>query len=126
MNRKSYLGDSVWAEFDVVRDRVVLTTENGYRPSNRVVIEREVWEALLVYMEHTPFTHGTETVQTGEPQKLEPVVHFFIAGETACDMPGPGPSGWPHHHRWSSVWLDVNCQKCLRLKPAISEPETKP
>lgn len=37
MERKVYIGDSVYAEFDGFG--VILTTENGYGPSNTIVLE---------------------------------------------------------------------------------------
>ena len=41
---KEYLGDSVYAEFDGFG--IVLTTNNGYGPSNTIVLEPEVLAAL--------------------------------------------------------------------------------
>lgn len=43
---KVYLGDSVYAEFDDC-DCLVLTTENGLGPSNTIVLEPAVFDALL-------------------------------------------------------------------------------
>ena len=45
---KTYLGDSVYAEFDE-GGRIVLTTENGGPPSNRIVLEPDVLIALGEY-----------------------------------------------------------------------------
>lgn len=42
---KSYLGDSVYAEF--TRGMLRLTTDNGMGPCNRIFLEDEVVEALL-------------------------------------------------------------------------------
>lgn len=44
--KKTYLGDSVYAEFDGWA--IVLTTENGYPddPRNRIVLEDSVYHAL--------------------------------------------------------------------------------
>jgi hypothetical protein len=49
---KTYLGDSVYADRDNL-GRVVLTTENGYHddPRNRIVLEPEVFTALIKYVE---------------------------------------------------------------------------
>jgi hypothetical protein len=44
---KTYLGDSVYA--DMIGDMIVLTTENGYGPSNRIGLEPEVFDALLIW-----------------------------------------------------------------------------
>lgn len=43
--KKVYLGDSVYAQVDEL-GRVVLTTENGFGPSNTIVLEPEVLAAL--------------------------------------------------------------------------------
>jgi hypothetical protein len=45
--QKAYLGDSVYAEFDGWH--IVLTTENGYGPSNTIALEPEVLAALNRY-----------------------------------------------------------------------------
>lgn len=46
---KTYLGDSVYADFDGYR--IVLTTENGYPddPRNRIALEDHVMNALVRY-----------------------------------------------------------------------------
>lgn len=49
MSKKTYLGDSVYADFDGFQ--IVLTTENGYGPSNRICMESEVFRALFAYIE---------------------------------------------------------------------------
>lgn len=46
---KEYLGDSVYVEFDSYD--IVITTENGDGPSNRIVLEPEVLDALNKYVE---------------------------------------------------------------------------
>ena len=47
---KEYIGDSVYADFDGFA--VVLTTENGLPndPSNRIVLEPEVYTSLHQYV----------------------------------------------------------------------------
>jgi len=42
---KAYLGDSVYAEFDGFH--VILTTENGYRADNLIMLEPDVFKALI-------------------------------------------------------------------------------
>jgi hypothetical protein len=44
---KAYLGDGVYIEFDEVD--LVLTTEDGVRITNRIVLEPEVYRHLLEY-----------------------------------------------------------------------------
>jgi hypothetical protein len=46
---KVYLGDSVYADFDGYH--VVLTTGNGFGPSNTIYLEPAVLAALLKYAE---------------------------------------------------------------------------
>jgi hypothetical protein len=43
---KRYLGDAVYAEFDSATLGVILTTEDGIRETNRIVLEPEVLDAL--------------------------------------------------------------------------------
>ena len=49
--KKEYLGDSVYATFDGFG--IVLTTENGAPgdPSNEIILEPEVYEALVQFVE---------------------------------------------------------------------------
>ena len=49
MKRKVYLGDSVYLQID--ERGVVLTTENGYGPTNTIVLEPEVWFQLKRFVE---------------------------------------------------------------------------
>ncbi len=49
MKPKAYLGDSVYVE--CVADDLILTTNNGEADSNTIVLEPEVYEALLRYTE---------------------------------------------------------------------------
>lgn len=44
---KDYIGDSVYADFDGYA--ITLTTENGFSPSNAIVLEPEVLAALNQY-----------------------------------------------------------------------------
>lgn len=46
--KKAYLGDSVYASFDGWH--IVLTTENGYGPSNTIALEGSVLSALMDYV----------------------------------------------------------------------------
>ena len=47
---KDYLGDSVYADIDEA-GALVLTTENGYGPSNTIILDSETYAALLRYVE---------------------------------------------------------------------------
>jgi len=47
LDEKVYLGDAVYAEFDGYS--ICLTTENGITTTNIVVLEPEVFKALLNY-----------------------------------------------------------------------------
>jgi len=45
---KQYIGDSVYVDFDGCG--LVLTTENGYGPTNTIMMELEVYDALVAYV----------------------------------------------------------------------------
>lgn len=45
---KTYLGDAVYADFDGYA--IVLTTEDGIRVIDRIVLEPEVYHALTVFV----------------------------------------------------------------------------
>lgn len=62
---KQYLGDSVYADFDGFA--VTLTTENGLGPTNTIILEPEVVEALLRYREWAK-QRASEIAAT-QPQK---------------------------------------------------------
>lgn len=49
MSNKAYIGDSVFVEF--YNNKLTLTTENGYGPTNTIVLEDEVYSALLKYVD---------------------------------------------------------------------------
>ena len=54
MPSKDYLGDSVYVETDPVDPGgIILTTENGLPddPSNTIVLEQQVIDALIHYLE---------------------------------------------------------------------------
>ena len=48
MIKKIYIGDSVYAEWNGFQ--LVLTTENGYGPSNTIYLEDSVIQSLLHYL----------------------------------------------------------------------------
>ena len=45
---KEYLGDSVYVDF--LGDAICLTTDNGLGPTNEIVLEWDVYEALVRYV----------------------------------------------------------------------------
>lgn len=45
---KRYIGDGVYIDFDGYG--IVLTTENGIRETNRIVLEPEVYSELMRYV----------------------------------------------------------------------------
>lgn len=49
MKQKEYIGDSVHVEINEY-GQIVLTTENGYGPSNTIILEPEVMRALNEYL----------------------------------------------------------------------------
>jgi hypothetical protein len=69
MKKKTYLGDSVYAEINQSH-QIVLTTENGFGPSNTVILEGEVYMALLAWVNSfesrsKPTDKGSETEGMG-------------------------------------------------------------
>jgi len=46
--RVTYLGDSVYAE--LCNGELMLYTSNGMVKSNKIYMEREVWQALKIFM----------------------------------------------------------------------------
>lgn len=52
MKIKTYLGDSVYAEFNQW-NQLVLTVEDGITIKDTIYLELEVWEALIIYMKGT-------------------------------------------------------------------------
>ena len=50
---KEYLGDGVYTEQDEF-ENVVLTTENGLLTTNRIVLEPQVLQALLDFLDIVP------------------------------------------------------------------------
>lgn len=51
-SRKVYLGDSVYVVWDGFV--LILTTENGYGPTNTIVLEPKVYEALSQFAATLP------------------------------------------------------------------------
>jgi hypothetical protein len=47
---KEYLGDAVYACFDPLTGDLVLTTEDGYSVTNRIVLEDAVMQNLLEFI----------------------------------------------------------------------------
>ncbi len=56
MKKKTYLGDGCYVEQDEFGD-IVLTTENGVEVTNRIVLEPEVYTALIAYVERLKAAH---------------------------------------------------------------------
>jgi hypothetical protein len=95
---KAYLGDSVYVERD--GRGVVLTTENGYGPTNTILLEAEVLDALLGFV--------ARIVEDGDAAaRIERLRGVAATGEREpwtcpnCQRPhDPAPSpccpcGWP-------------------------------
>ena len=56
--RKTYLGDGVYADFD--NYNIVLTTEDGVSVTNRIYLERAVFDALTKFVATLIAEHGEE------------------------------------------------------------------
>jgi hypothetical protein len=59
---KAYLGDAVYVEFD--GGALVLTTEDGIRETNRIVLEPQVYGALEQYVQRLRENDRTQTQET--------------------------------------------------------------
>ena len=46
---KTYLGDSVYAEFR--EEMIILTTDNGFGASNTICLESEVFDSLIRFVD---------------------------------------------------------------------------
>jgi hypothetical protein len=49
---KRYIGDGVYVDFDGFA--IVITTENGFETTNSIVLEPDVYEALLEWVASLP------------------------------------------------------------------------
>lgn len=59
MSKKTYLGDSVYAEFDGFV--IILTTEEGLPlPSNIIILEPEVAQGLEAFIKRTLYPDNTK------------------------------------------------------------------
>lgn len=56
---KRYLGDGVYAQIEDYGD-LILTTENGVRVTNRIVLEPAVLLSLLKFVKASPDTSSGE------------------------------------------------------------------
>lgn len=48
---RQYIGDAVYAEFDERGDLVLTTSDGTPYPTNRIVLEPAVWDALCLFMQ---------------------------------------------------------------------------
>ena len=62
---KVYLGDGCYVEFDGYG--LVLTTENGISETNRIVLEPEVYRALVEFVAHLKDRTKTSAGGHAEP-----------------------------------------------------------
>lgn len=60
MKQKDYLGDGVYVNFDGFA--LVLTTEDGITVTNCIVLEPDVYRALLGYVERLKTKPAVETI----------------------------------------------------------------
>lgn len=64
MDVKAYLGDGVYVAVDP-RGEFVLTTEDGIRATNTIYLEREVVDALLLFVSHARERSAKEVSHRG-------------------------------------------------------------
>ncbi len=63
---KTYLGDGAFAEITPMG--IVLTTSNGIEDTNRIVLEAEVWGALLGYVARARVAQPSSDASPVEPK----------------------------------------------------------
>lgn len=61
MNTKQYIGDGVYAEFDLNTLEVILTTENGITTTNRIVLESKVLDNLGEFVKRIIYQRNKKT-----------------------------------------------------------------
>jgi len=66
--RKQYIGDSVYAQFDGWN--IILTTEDGRDVSNTIVLEPEIYHALLKYVEAIKKSNREEALRLEKENPL--------------------------------------------------------
>lgn len=59
---KAYIGDGVYVDLDAAHC-VVLTTEDGYQTTNRIVLEPEVYLSLLRWFSRTMERRAQEAAE---------------------------------------------------------------
>jgi hypothetical protein len=64
---KRYLGDGVYVDFDGFA--LTLTAENGIKVTNIIVLEPDVYSALVQYVEHIPDLHVMGRLPAMPPTK---------------------------------------------------------
>lgn len=59
---KCYLGDAVYVDVDSATGNLVLTTEDGLRETNRIVLQPQVFHSLVEYVSflHVPFPRSDD------------------------------------------------------------------
>lgn len=53
---KHYIGDGVYVEYDSNTYSIILTTENGYEVTNKIVLEAEVLSNLEEFVKRTIYS----------------------------------------------------------------------
>ena len=68
---KTFVGDSVYAEWDGCE--LILTTDNGYPddPRNRIVLDPQVWSALVQWLDRAKFRETPNAALTSQEKPNE-------------------------------------------------------
>lgn len=82
---KTYLGDGVYADFDGFG--IVLTTEDGIRETNRIVLEPEVYTALTQYIEHLQLPEARISATDTDTGLCCMAAHANATPPWTCDCP---------------------------------------
>lgn len=64
MTHRTYLGDGVYVCIDE-GGRIVLTTENGVEVTNTIVLEFEVFDALIIWMQRSDLFRAFRIIGLG-------------------------------------------------------------
>lgn len=114
MTRKTYIGDSVYAEID--DDEIVLTTNNSYPddPRNRIVLDSEGWKTLKDFVEPSTQACGIVPPTAGYRPCRRSLGHSGpCAHEFVDDLPVPVAIDPVAYQKWA----DANACKSCGARP---------
>lgn len=73
---KQYLGDGVYAEFDNQALNIILTTEDGIKATNTIVLEPDVLDNLGTFVKRAVYKrNGIQSLERGEVDPRDQDTH---------------------------------------------------